>query len=202
MTLYTKNGSFPGALPQSDFRQSDDWFLKPLDGHPEAIAAAGWIEAPALPEFDPESERLGWDGEAWTVDPLPEEEIAARAEARRQSARGQVDARAEQAFLAGFAPAHPAFEGQRLQVRGVEDRTNWLTSQASYSAAVAAGAGDVVNASFRTVENETVTISYADGLNTLLGMAAWGAAILARSWAIKDAIATDAEYDIDTGWPE
>ncbi|TPG14369.1 hypothetical protein [Sphingomonas oligophenolica] len=199
--MFSKGGAMPTQLPAFDRRLSDGWLLTPLDGHPDAIAACGWSEAPEPPAIDDATEQLGWDGAAWTIEPLSAEEITARAETRRVAARAAVDARAEQAFFAGFAPANPAFAGQRLQVRGVEDRTNWLTSQASYAAAVDKGYGDVVDASFRTAANTTVTVSYADGLDTLLGMAAWGRAILARSWAIKDAIAVDEPYDLDTGWP-
>lgn len=115
--------------------------------------------------------------------------------------RRQVDARAAQAFAAGFAPAHADFAGERLQVRDAEDRTNWLTSQASYSAAVAAEMGDVVDASFRTMANRTITVSYADGLQILLGMAAWGRDILAVAWAKKDALAAGEAIDLDDGWP-
>lgn len=105
------------------------------------------------------------------------------------------------AFLAGF----PAF-GDRLQVRDVEDRTNWLTSQAAYTAQVAAGNGAAEGASFRTMSNQTVVVSYQEGLATLLGMAAWGAAIMQRSWALKDAIASATsladleEIDVEAGW--
>lgn len=128
------------------------------------------------------------------TEPVPIAEI-------QQAQRAAIDARAAQAFAAGFAPPHPAFAGERLQVRNNEDRTNWLTSQASYAAAVQAGAGDVVDASFRTAGNATITVSYADGLTILLAMAAWGRGILARSWALKDAIAAGAPIDIDAGWP-
>jgi hypothetical protein len=50
-------------------------------------------------------------------------------------------------------------------------------------------------------------LSYADGLNVLLGMAAWGAACMSNSWALKDAAnaaedetALDA-VDVESGWP-
>ena len=116
--------------------------------------------------------------------------------------RGQVEARAARAFAAGYAPSHPDFAGERLQVRDAEDRTNWLTSQASYAAAVAAGAGDVLDATFRTMANRTIIVTYADGLQILLGMAAWGRDIMAVAWAKKDALAAGQSIDIDDGWPE
>lgn len=97
--------------------------------------------------------------------------------------------------------------GEVLQTRDLTDRTNWLISQASYSAAVAAGQGAVEGAEFRTADNSTYTLSYSDGLAVLLAMAAWGAAAMSNSWPLKDAVnaaedqtALDA-VDIETGWP-
>lgn len=74
-------------------------------------------------------------------------------------------------------------------------------------AAVAMGAGAVEDASFRTADNSTITLSYADGLAALLAMAAWGKAVMGRSWALKDAVAVAedmaalAAIDIGAGWP-
>lgn len=126
------------------------------------------------------------DGFAWPVAPI---------------GAGDVDARAAAAFQRGFAPDHADFAGERLQVRDMDDRTNWLTSQASYAAAVAAGAGDIVDATFRTAANRTLTVSYGEGLVILLGMAAWGRTIMARSWALKDALAAGEPVDLEAGWP-
>ena len=98
----------------------------------------------------------------------------------------EVEALLQAAFLEGYTPTEGPLAGHTLQVRDAEDRTNWLTSQASYSAAVAGGFGDVVDADFRTAANDTVTVSYASGLNVLLGMAAWGRGLMGKSWALKD----------------
>ena len=114
----------------------------------------------------------------------------------------QVDARAQQVRAAGFAPTHSAFEGRRLQLRNVEDRTNWLGSEVEYRTAVAQGFGDVIGAEFRTAENVTIVLSYADGLAVLLAMLGWAKAIMARSWALKDAIAAGTAVNLDEGWPE
>lgn len=124
-----------------------------------------------------------------------------------------VDERLGQAFLGGFTvpsgttPALPAsLVGHVLQTRNVTDRTNWLTSQAAYSAQVSAGNGSAMEASFRDADNVTVTVSYSDGLNTLLAMAAWGKALFQNSWSLKDQIAAAADkatldaIDITTGW--
>lgn len=126
---------------------------------------------------------------------------------RKAARRVEVSAKVVETFNGGFVvPAGP-MQGAVLQVRDNEDRTNWLTSQASYSTAVAMGHGDVVNASFRCADNTTHIVSYREGLQTLLAMAAWGAAVMARSWELKDAIAAAADLaeldaiDIGTGWP-
>jgi hypothetical protein len=137
-------------------------------------------------------------GEAIEVaDPVPT--LAERKAAKRRA----INTRRDRCFAAGYTPASGPLQGHTLQTRDVEDRTNWLTSQAAYSAAVANGAGAVMGANFRTADNETVTMSYADGLGVLLGMAAWGAAVMGNSWSLKDAVdaaADDAALDaIDTG---
>ena len=201
MTLYTKDGCPPQSLPASDVRLNDGFLLMPLEGHPESATACGWQDVPSPPAIDETIERLGWDGDAWTIEPLSSDELAARRAATVATAIAAVEERTADAFLAGFPPALAEFAGERLQVRNSEDRTNWLTSQASYTAAVGAGFGDVVDASFRTAGNATVTVSYAEGLQVLLGMAAWGRAIMSRSWALKDAINADQPYDLEAGWP-
>lgn len=128
-------------------------------------------------------------------------------EDRREAMRAEVDRRRDRCFVDGFTvPAGP-LAGHVLQTRDIEDRTNWLTSQAAYAAAVAMGGGAVEDAFFRTATNETVVLSYADGLAALLMMAAWGKAVMGRSWALKDAIAAAAddaalvEIDLGAGWP-
>ena len=120
-----------------------------------------------------------------------------------------VTAKREAVFAAGYTPATGPLAGHTLQCRDVQDRTNWLTSAVGYSAAVQAGAGNVAGATFRTQDNETVTITYAEAATVLLqGMQIWGADIMQRSWELKDEI--DAAEDqaelvainVNTGWPE
>lgn len=126
---------------------------------------------------------------------------------RKAALKADIEARAAQCFAAGFTPATGPLAGHTLQVRDNDDRTNWLTSQAAYAAAVAAGAGALPEAVFRTTANVTVTVTYQDGLEALLAMAAWGKQVMGNSWALKDAVdaaADDAELDlidIATGWP-
>ena|SRR5687768_3537834 len=96
--------------------------------------------------------------------------------------------------------------GRVLQTRE-SDRAAWLTSQAAYQAAVTAGQGSVEGARFRPLDNMTTIVSYAEGLNVVLAMAAWGKNVYARSWELKDEIsAADAStldsIDVESGWPE
>lgn len=119
-----------------------------------------------------------------------------------------VTARREAVFAAGFAPASGPLAGHTLQVRNDQDKINWLTSATSYSAAVAGGYGAVPGASFRTMANETVVTTFAQGAEIIVkDMAAWAQAIMARSWALKDLIdaaedaAAVAAIDIEVGWP-
>jgi hypothetical protein len=119
-----------------------------------------------------------------------------------------INAKLNEVLTGGFTVSSGDMAGKVLQTRNLEDRTNWLISQASYSAAVAAGQGAVEGAEFRTADNSTFVLSYSDGLAVLLGMAAWGAACMSNSWALKDA-ATAAEdetaldaVDVESGWPE
>lgn len=120
--------------------------------------------------------------------------------------RGEVEGYLYLQFLGGFTPASGPLSGHTLQTRDNTDRTNWLTSQAAYSAQVSAGNGAVVGASFRTAENDTITCSYSDGLNTLLMMAAWGSGLFGKSWKVKDQIDALTEvadvlaYDVVSGW--
>jgi hypothetical protein len=119
-----------------------------------------------------------------------------------------VNAKLNEVLTGGFTVPSGDMAGKVLQTRNLEDRTNWLISQASYSAAVAAGQGAADGAEFRTADNSTFTLSYADGLTVLLGMAAWGAACMSNSWALKDAAsaaedeAALAAVDVEGGWPE
>jgi hypothetical protein len=122
----------------------------------------------------------------------------------------EVDAIRDVHLVGGFtvsAEVSTDLSGKVLQTRDVEDRTNWLTSQAAYFAAVSSGQGGTLGATFRAADNSTVTVSYSEGLGVLLAMAAWGAAVYSRSWALKDIIdaAEDDtnldEIDITTGWP-
>lgn len=128
----------------------------------------------------------------------------------KEQKRAAVDAKRDAVLLGGFtvpSEVSTALAGRVLQTRNETDRTAWLTSQAAYQAAVLNGQGAVEGAIFRPQDNVTTTVSYAEGLNILLAMAAWGAAVYGRSWDLKDAItaavdsaALDA-VDVESGWP-
>ncbi|GAA0760787.1 hypothetical protein FHS52_001129 [Erythromicrobium ramosum] len=128
---------------------------------------------------------------------------------QKQALRERINARRDAAFAAGWTVSGTgtALDGHVLQTRDVEDRTNWLTSQASYSAAVAIGAGAVEDAMFRTAANATITLSYASGLAALLALAGWGKTVMGNSWSLKDAVDAAADQtaldaiDVEAGWP-
>ncbi|KQS55888.1 hypothetical protein ASG17_07510 [Brevundimonas sp. Leaf363] len=163
-----------------------------LSDLPREVAAE--IEAVWTPEFI-----AAWRAEHYPA-PTFEEAKAAK--------NAAVTARREAVFAAGFTPSTGALAGHTLQVRNETDKINWLTSQASYSAAVMGGHGAVMGATFRTADNETVVASFAEGLQVIVvGMATWGQQIMGRSWVLKDQIdaapdraALDA-IDINAGWP-
>lgn len=130
-------------------------------------------------------------------------------EERKERMRRAVAAELDKRLTAGYSHNFGGEIGVKiLQTRNIDDRTNWMTSQASYSAAVAAGpeVAAVMGANFRTEDNVNIVLSYADGLNVLLAMAAWGAALYARSWELKDTITAAADdaaldaIDITSGW--
>lgn len=165
------------------------------------------VESDPAPSYDAGSQRLAVtvtiDADrvvrGFTAEPLTLDEQRAL---KKAAAEAQFGAR----FAGGFTPAVGPLAGKTLQVRNVEDRTNWLASQAAYGAAVAAGAGTVEGATFRTASNENLTISYADGLSALLEMAAWGKAGYVTLWSLKDAIVAASDeaalqsIDVSAGW--
>lgn len=154
----------------------------------------GWIAAG--------SAQIGWsyDGQDFSAPVLTLEQA-------KEAKRSAIERKRDEVMSAGFTPSTGPVAGKTLQTRGDDDKINWLTSQAAYQAAVAGGAGDVADATFRTADNETVVATYAEGLETLLGMAAWGKAIWGNSWALKDAVSGASDMtelsaiDIEEGWP-
>lgn len=181
-------------------------------GQTEDVAEAegcprGWRiidEPPPLAD----GEWAEWSADGWriTSEPVPPTPGPTLAELKAL-ASSATQARCDAILTGGYRPPTGPLAGQTLQLRNNLDRTSWLTSQAAYGAAVAAGAGAVTGATFRTAENITTTMTYAEGLGILLDMAAWGASVYAACWAIKDAIAGAADItaldtvDLEAGWP-
>lgn len=72
MTHYSHNGSCPAPLPfrirlSNGFTRTDpDTFTD------DEIFDAGYTAVPDPPEYDAETQQLGWDGTEWTVSPLPQ----------------------------------------------------------------------------------------------------------------------------------
>lgn len=148
-------------------------------------------------------------GEVEQIDLTPEE-IAALTPTLsdlKAAKRDAINAKLDAILTGGYSVEAGTMAGKMLQTRNLEDRTNWLVSQASYSAAVAAGHGAVEGAQFRTADNSTFTVSFSEGLGVLLAMVAWGAAAMNNSWTLKDAVAAAEDQaaldaiDVDAGWP-
>lgn len=128
----------------------------------------------------------------------------------KAAARAAVKAKLASIFNDdGYTVTAGPLAGQVLQWRlsPSQDRTNWLTSEAAYTAAVAAGQGDVAAARFRTKANTNFTITIAEGLSAILGMAAVGQDVVARSWALFDQVDgaeapedLPSDEDIAGGW--
>jgi hypothetical protein len=200
MTLYMRAGGEPQPLPYFD-QDADQNMWSDLANNAAGRQACGWIEAPPRPDVDSATATVTWVAGKWVVTPITPAERPDRAAELRAARLAAVEAWLQRALLAGYAPTLPAFAGQRLQMRDADDKANWLTSLISYSAAVAEGHGDVIDASFRTAANATITVSYLEGRDILLAMAAWGRALLAHSWTLKDRIATGTDVEIEDGWP-
>jgi len=208
MYALVKNGSvvaYPYSISQLLRDNPNVSFPSPLTDDVRAEFGALPVEPTAVPEGKRSTAVTagyieGILKEVHTLEDMPlEDRKAAKIEA--------INAKLNDVLTGGFTVPSGDMAGKVLQTRNLEDRTNWLISQASYSAAVAAGQGAVEGAEFRTADNSTYTLSFADGLNVLLGMAAWGAACMSNSWVLKDAAraaedqaALDA-VDVESGWP-
>lgn len=161
--------------------------------------------------FKDEAEAKALLGDLWPESPPPvveSEPVPIDLDAEKSRWNAAVTARREAVFAGGFTPSQGTLAGHTLQVRDEADKINWLTSATSYSLAVVAGHGSVEGAIFRTMDNDTVVLTYAEAVKVIAqDMAAWGQTIMQWSWALKDRIdaATDLAaleaIDIETGWP-
>jgi len=138
--------------------------------------------------------------------PLTADELAARRAAVVAARVEVVNAERDRRLTGGFRYDFGGTIGPTvLQTRDADDKVNWLVSKGIYRDLVAAGQGAQMAARFRSADNVTFLVSVADGLAALVAMETWGAAVLARSWALKDALADGADpagLDITQGWPD
>lgn len=120
----------------------------------------------------------------------------------------QIASKLDDVLSSGYAvpsTISTGLAGKVLQTRE-SDRTNWLASQAMYSAAIAAGHGADQIAVFRAADNSVSPITANEGAAVLLAMAAWGASMTRHSWTLKDAVsaatsaAAVAAIDETAGW--
>jgi hypothetical protein len=85
--LYSYEGAAPAPLPFAITLPNSFTRTDPESFTPEEIAAAGYTEASAAPEYDPETHHAPtWVGAAWVIEPLTAEELADREEQRRLAA--------------------------------------------------------------------------------------------------------------------
>src|SRR5215217_3228911 len=107
---------------------------------------------------------------------------------RRPALKDKVKAFGATLLNAGYHHDFGSAIGEQvLQLRdGTDDARNWLASQGAYTAAVMLGQGAVEEAKIRTEANETITMSYQDGLAVLLTMQAWASSLFQTSWAKQD----------------
>lgn len=116
------------------------------------------------------------------------EEVQPNIDRLRATLKARVEKLRDDKLTGGFTVLYGPMQGKVLQTKTIEDRTNWLTSASAYSTVVALGEGSNLGATFRTEDNATFTLSFSDGLNILMAMAAWGSAVMKNSWVLKDAI--------------
>jgi len=162
----------------------------------EKLPGRGTTSAP--PDI-PDGQFAVWNG-TWSI--VEERPVSPYdLEGAKAAKKLLIEDRLNVSLTGGFtvpATVSSGLGGKVLQTRNIEDRTNWLTSQATYSSMVAAGQGGAMGAMFRTEDNATVSVTVSEGLAVLLAMAAWGAALMAASWELKDAVtAAETAEDLD-----
>ncbi len=128
-------------------------------------------------------------------------------EEQRDARNLAVNVKREQVFEAGFLVEDGALAGCRLQLRGADDKANWLIVEKNARKAVAVGGGEVAIIPVRTLENQTIMVSPLYVLDVLDALEAWGLTVMSRSWTLKDqndraASAEDlvTEEELETGW--
>lgn len=90
-----------------------------------------------------------------------------------------------------------------LQLRDVEDRTNWLVLDNTAIKAVLTGQSGAM-LPLRTEENVTLNRTAVQVMQILSAMAIYGSTVMTVSWALKDVVRQAADpnsIDINQGWP-
>jgi len=126
------------------------------------------------------------------------------------AARRHAEAEAAyRAFVAGGFPVTLEGHAETLQCATPEDRANWLIFKGALDDALAAGANpdDPAPIPVRTTANTLHVVTYAQGLQLIADMRAWGFAAEANRWRLKDLIDAAKSnddlraIDLTEGWP-
>lgn len=139
-----------------------------------------------------------WDGDEFAP---PTPSLSEAKAAKKAAAEAEYETRR--------AAGYPVPDtDETLQLRTELDRTNWLALKDACNDAIMAGAGSEPCAlPIRTTSNASLAMTWAEAADLMRGLRAWGAAMMAQLWALKDAIeaaedqtALDA-IDVASGWP-
>lgn len=197
------------------------WTGAVVEVEPDAGCPAGWVRASQPAPLDPNQVAV-WAAGDWSVEDAPPPSI----EPQRQALRASLDAVYEAANTANFAWDFGELEAlddlevslgpagvRSLQMRGLEDKTNWTAVHTAATAAVVAGQGGAVipikcddNVWIQTTALDVLTVLTvgAEGRTALLTRQS---ANLARYGALKKLIADAVDQadldaiDIQAGWP-
>jgi len=97
MTVYyTKDGCYPRGLPDMIVVEENGY--EAIRTNPETftdqeIADAGWVAAPVMPTYNPDTHRIEWNSEtnSWYLDEISAEELAERITMAWQGVRSERD---------------------------------------------------------------------------------------------------------------
>lgn len=161
----------------------------------EGYAVEIEIEGDEGPEtIEVERPRRVWITEAITLDDA------------KAAKRSQVKAKREAAFRAGWVHDFGDAGTHTLDLRHADDKTNWTLLLIKTSGMIAADLG-AETVTIRTAANESIEISATDANAAMTAFLAWGEAVLAKKWALDEAIAAAedgealAAVDIEADWP-
>lgn len=190
--LYTRNGSYPAGLPEAIELSSGFIRTDPSSFTADEIADAGYVETPEQPEYDPLTEQLVWDGEAWAVTALPPptgEEI--NNERDRRIAEGKTF------NVSGHGDV--ALQGRIQDQMALQARLN--------AALMKKAAGSTAPDLFIRDKNNIIHYLTPDQMIELVTEGiAWIEATMQVSWAMKDETApftagAPFDYTEDNYWP-